>query len=110
MTGTVKDYIATLAVDRQPAIRKIRAALRKRLASQKSHIALYHMGLYSDPALLTWFRAEYKKRDIGKLDMGISCIRFKKPEIIPVALIGELATRMTPKQWISIYQKSIAKK
>ena len=63
------------------------------MASQKNFIALYHMGLYSDPQLLDWFTSEYPKHSKAKLDMGKSCIRFKKPEEIPFALIGELASK-----------------
>ncbi|WP_286590075.1 DUF1801 domain-containing protein [Sphingobacterium sp. N143] len=60
------------------------------IASQKNSINLYHMGIYSDPALLEWFVSEYPKHCRQKLDMGKSCIRFKKSEDIPFALIGEL--------------------
>jgi hypothetical protein len=75
------------------------------LASQKNFIALYHMGLYSDKKLLAWFQSEWKKASRRKLDMGKSCIRFKNPEDIPFALIGELATKFTPQQWIDVYSK-----
>lgn len=73
-------------------------------ASQKNFIALYHMGLYSDPELLKWFTEEYAKRVKGKLDMGKSCIRFKKAENIPFDLIGELAAKMTVEEWIDRYE------
>ena len=74
------------------------------IASQKNFIAVYHMGIYSDPKLLDWFTKEYPKHSKSKLDMGKSCIRFKKPEEIPFALIGELASKMTPEQWIEKYE------
>ena len=48
------------------------------IASQKNFIALYHMGIYAIPELLEWFTAEYPKHSPQKLDMGKSCIRFKK--------------------------------
>lgn len=73
------------------------------VASQKNHIAVYHMGIYSSPELLAWFNAEWPKYSSKKLDMGKSCIRFKKAEDVPVELIGKLASKMTPKQWIEIY-------
>lgn len=73
------------------------------IASQKNFIALYHMGIYSDPKLLKWFQDEWKKATPKKLDMGKSCIRFKKPDDIPFDLIGKLASKMTPKQWIDNY-------
>lgn len=70
------------------------------IASQKNFIAIYHMGIYSDPDLLNWFVNEYPKHSKSKLDMGKSCIRFKKPDLIPFGLIGELASKITPQQWI----------
>jgi len=75
-------------------------------ASQKNFIAIYHMGLYAEPQLLTWFTDEYSSRVKGKLDMGKSCIRFKKPESIPFELIGELCTKMTVQDWIALYEKN----
>jgi len=80
------------------------------IASQKHFIAVYHMGVYADPALLKWFTAEYKKQVPAKLDMGKSCLRFNKPENIPFKLIGELAGKMTVDEWISIYEKNIKRK
>lgn len=77
-------------------------------ASQNNHIAVYHMGIYSSPELLEWFQSEWPKHSSKKLDMGKSCIRFRKPEDVPVALIGELASKMTPKEWIGMYETSFA--
>ena len=79
------------------------------LASQKNFIALYHMGIYANDELLNWFVEEYPKHSRRKLDMGKSCIRFKKPDEIPFELIAELSKRMTPKDWISIYEKMLNK-
>lgn len=77
------------------------------MASQKNFIAVYHMGVYADPKLLNWFTSEYSKQCKAKLDMGKSCIRFKKIEDIPFKLIGELASKITPKDWINTYEKNI---
>lgn len=77
------------------------------LASQKNYVALYHMGIYSNTELLEWFKQEYPKYSTHKLDMGKSCIRFKKTEDIPYELIAELATKMTPEEWITIYENQI---
>lgn len=79
------------------------------IASQKNFIALYHMGIYADKDLLKWFVDEYEKRSKIKLDMGKSCIRFKKPDAIPMDLLGELASKMTTKEWITIYESAIKK-
>ena len=80
------------------------------IASQKNFIAIYHMGIYAKPELLNWFTTEYGQRVKGKLDMGKSCMRFKKPENIPFDLIGELASKMTTKDWIDTYENAFVKK
>ena len=77
------------------------------IASQKNFIALYHMGLYANPKLLKWFTDEYAKQVPTKLDMGKGCVRFKKPEQIPFKLIGELVSKITPKDWIELYEKNL---
>ena len=76
------------------------------LASQKNFIAIYHMGMYAENSLLDWFTNEYPKHAKSKLDMGKSCIRFKKTTDIPIGLIGELASKMSVEQWIDIYEKN----
>lgn len=78
------------------------------LASQKSHIALYHLGLMADAELLRWFTAEWKKTTSAKLDLGKSCLRLKKLDAIPYELIGELASQRTPKEWIATYEKALS--
>ncbi|MGB2224887.1 MAG: DUF1801 domain-containing protein [Polaribacter sp.] len=79
------------------------------IASQKNSINLYHMGIYANKEFLDWFVREYPKHCKTKLDMGKSCIRFKKMDQIPYDLIGELASKMTSEEWISIYESSIKK-
>ncbi len=74
------------------------------LASQKNFIALYHMGLYANPKLHEWFTSEYPNYSKAKLDMGKACIRFKKPEHIPYDLLAQLLAKMTPQDWITIYE------
>ena len=80
------------------------------VASQKNFIALYHMGIYANPDLLEWFTNSYKNSVKAKLDMGKSCIRFKKMEDIPYELIGQLAQKLTPQNWIELYEASFVKK
>jgi hypothetical protein len=67
------------------------------------------MGIYANPDLLKWFTSEYPKHVKSKLDMGKSCVRFKKMDQIPYELIGELAKKMSPQQWIDLYQASFQK-
>lgn len=77
------------------------------IASQKNFIAVYHMGIYADKKLLKWFTDEYPKHTKAKLDMGKSCMRFKKMDTIPYKFIGELASKITAKEWITLYEKEI---
>ena len=79
------------------------------LASQKNFIALYHSGIYAKKELYDWFVAEYPKHCKYKLDMGKSCVRFKKIDDIPYDLIEELMGKMTVEEWIEIYEKAIKK-
>ena len=80
------------------------------IASQKNFIAFYHMGMYAKKDLLDWFTKEYPKHCKTKLDMGKSCVRFKKVEDIPYKLIGELAKKMSAAEWIKIYESNIKRK
>ena len=80
------------------------------IASQKNFIAVYHMGIYAKPDLMKWFTQEHARLSNKKLDMGKSCIRYKKPEDIPLELIGDLATKITPTDWITIYEKNYKRK
>jgi hypothetical protein len=77
------------------------------IASQKSHMALYHMGMYAKPELLDWFVQTYTAVTGKKPDMGKSCIRFKKPESIPIPLIGELIGKMSASEWIALYEEQL---
>lgn len=79
------------------------------IASQKNFIALYHMGIYADPAILDWFTSEYPKHSSAKLDMGKSCIRFKKPDQIPFELMGELMRKISVEVWIKAYETAFRK-
>ena len=77
------------------------------IASQKNFIAVYHMGIYADPVLQKWFVTQHAKASPKKLDMGKSCIRYKKPDDIPFELIGELASKMTADEWIALYESKL---
>ena len=77
------------------------------IAAQKHFTALYYMGIYARQDLCDWFTHEYQQLQLGKLDMGKSCIRFKKPEKVPWKLLEELAGKMTVEDWISLYEEKI---
>ena len=76
------------------------------IAAQKNFYAFYHMGIYADPEMLSWFKTEWPRHTTAKLDMGKSCIRFKKVEDIPLKLIGQLVKKVSVKNWISTYEKA----
>lgn len=77
------------------------------IASQKNNIAVYHMGIYTDQDLMDWFIKEYAIQSKAKLDMGKSCIRFRKVEQIPYELIGELVGKMSSQEWIDLYESKL---
>jgi len=77
------------------------------IASQKNSVNIYHMGIYANKPLHDWFVGEYPKHCKTKLDMGKSCIRFKKMDDIPYELIGQLLTRITVDQWITMYETAL---
>ncbi len=77
------------------------------MASQKNFVSFYHMGLYADKELSDWFIGEYPKHSTSKLDMGKSCIRFKKMNDIPYELIEKLVKKMTVNDWITLYEANL---
>jgi hypothetical protein len=80
------------------------------IASQKNFIAVYHSGIYAQKELLEWFVGEFPKHTKRKLDMGKSCVRFKKIDDIPYELIGELCKKVTVEKWIKTYESALNKK
>ena len=79
------------------------------LANQKNFIALYHMGIYADEELYLWFTSDYAYHCKYKIDMGKSCIRFKRMNDIPMGLIGELVSKIKVEEWIKIYENNLKK-
>ena len=77
------------------------------LASQKNHMALYLMGIYADEGLEDWFREQYAERGL-KLDMGRSCVRFKRLDQVPLDVVGEVIRRVPPATYIAQYEASRA--
>jgi hypothetical protein len=79
------------------------------IASQKNSIHFYHMGMYAVPELLDWFVDAYPRYTQQKLDMGKSCVRFKKMDDIPYELIGLLMQKISVEEWIAIYTSKLKK-
>ncbi len=76
------------------------------LGSQKNHMAVYLMPLYSDEGLLNWFVEEYKKTG-KRLDMGKSCVRFKKLDDLPVELIGQVVAKVPVDVYVGRYRAAL---
>ena len=70
------------------------------LASQKNHMALYLMCCYGDKATDQWFREAWEAAG-KKLDMGKSCVRFKKLEDVSLEVIGQVIARVPVKNYIA---------
>jgi hypothetical protein len=77
------------------------------LGSQKSHVALHLMNVYGDPATDAWFRKAWLASG-KKLDMGKGCVRFKKIEDVPLAVIGEVFARTSVKNYIAAVERALA--
>ena len=75
------------------------------LASQKNHMAVYLCSVYGDPAVRARFEALWAKSG-KKLDMGQSCVRFRKLENLPLEAIGQVVGRVTPEKYIAHYEAS----
>ncbi len=76
------------------------------LAAQKNSVNVYHMGIYADTELFDWFIGTYETLGLKKLDIGKSCMRFKKTEDVPLELLSELVSKINPSQWIKLYEKA----
>lgn len=74
------------------------------LASQKNYISLYLMGVYCDQQTADWFRNQYLTRGM-KLNMGKSCVRFKRLEELPLDLVGEAVALLTVDEYIERYEQ-----
>lgn len=76
------------------------------LASQKNHMALYLMCIYGSPQHEAWFRTEWAKSG-KKLDMGKSCVRFKKLEDLPLEVIAQAVARVPVKDFLAHYESAV---
>jgi len=76
------------------------------LASQKNYMSLYLCNIYGDKKAEQWFQSEFKASG-KRLDMGKSCVRFKKLEDLPLGVIGKAIARTSVKDLIALYEKAI---
>ena len=77
------------------------------LASQKRHLALYLMGVYGDEGTATWFRGRWAESGT-RLDMGKSCVRFRRLDDLPLDLVGEAIGRLSLGEFVALYERSRA--
>ncbi len=77
------------------------------LASQKNHMAIYLMCVYGDREHEAWFRDAWAKTG-KKLDMGKSCVRFRKIDDLALDVLGKAIKRVPPKKFIKLYEATLA--
>jgi len=113
---TVKDYIASVPEERAPYFNKLRKTIKANLPKGFKECINYKMlgyvvpqSTYPDADLYEWFTSSYPDHAKYKLDMGKSCVRFKRMDDIPYDLVGELVSKMSVEDWISIYEAQIKK-
>ena len=75
------------------------------LASQKRHMSLYLTNVYGDESVEQWFRERYRAAG-KKLDMGKSCVRFRKLDDLPLELVGEVVARTPIADFVEVYKAS----
>ena len=69
------------------------------LASQKNHMAVYLTAFYTDEESRQWFEAGY--RLTGKrMDVGKSCVRFRKLEDLPLDLVADAISYMEMQEFV----------
>lgn len=77
------------------------------LASQKDNLTVYLMSVYGDKSERAWFERAWAKSG-KRLNMGGSCVRFKKVEDAALDVIGEAIRRMPAKAYVEGYVKTLA--
>ncbi|MFA6909232.1 MAG: DUF1801 domain-containing protein [Patescibacteria group bacterium] len=75
------------------------------LGSQKNYMAVYLMNVYGSTKTAKWFREQFRKRG-KKLNMGKSCVRFKRIEDLPLDVIGKVIGMVSVNQYIAHYEKT----
>ncbi len=78
------------------------------LASQKNYVSVYLMNIYGDADTERWFTERYKASG-KRLDMGKSCVRFRKLDDLPLDLIAEAVALTSLEDFIEYYEASRAK-
>jgi hypothetical protein len=96
-------YVVPL--DRYPDTYNGRPLQVAALANQKQYVSLYLMGVYADAAERAWFTDAWAATG-AKLDMGKSCVRFKRLDQVPLEVVGEAIARVSVDDMIAAYERS----
>ncbi len=75
------------------------------LASQKRHMAVYLSGIYADPKARAGFKEDYLATGC-RLDMGKSCVRFRRLDDLPLAVIGDAVARYPVGDFVDLYHRA----
>jgi hypothetical protein len=73
------------------------------LASQKNHYSLYMMGVYQDPEQEAFLKQGFEEAG-KKLDMGKSCVRFRKLDDVALDTLAKLIASTPPLEMIARYE------
>ena len=73
------------------------------LASQKQYMSLYLLSVYGDPQLAAWFEERYAESG-KRLNMGKSCLRFRKLEDVPLDVIGQAIAKVPLDAYVEHYE------
>lgn len=79
------------------------------LASQKQYVSVYLYCVYSDEKEAEWFRRTWEKTGL-KLNMGKSCVRFRRLEDVPLKVIGKAVKRVPVRKFIATYEAATSER
>ena len=94
-----------IPLDRYPTTYNKQPLMYAALASQKRHMAVYLTNVYADGSVESWFRERYLATG-KRLDMGKSCVRFRKLDDLPLELVGEAIARTPVAEFVELYRAS----
>jgi uncharacterized protein YdhG (YjbR/CyaY superfamily) len=90
-------------LDRYPDTYNKKPLMYMALAAQKNHFAVYTSGVHMKPGGAEWVKERFDEAG-KKLDMGKSCIRFRRLGNLPLDVIGEIAGGQSVEEFIEIYE------
>ncbi len=73
------------------------------IASEKNYVSVHLMNIYANQDTQRWFVESYKATG-KRMNMGKSCVRFRKLEDLPLELIGEAVGRTSMEDWVAVYE------